>query len=92
MRSKKIPLGEARAKLSSLVEDVQHGSLVELTRRGKTVAVILSATEYSKLARAPGFEQAMEEFRKRVRIEELDLSPELFEGIRDRSPGREVSL
>ena len=91
MNMKKISMTHARARLAEIVGAVERGLRVELTRRGKPVAVLLSPAEYGKISNGPTtFESAFEEFRKRFELRAPEISTELFEGLRDRSSGREV--
>jgi prevent-host-death family protein len=86
-------LAEARDHLTAIVRDVETTAAVELLRRGRPVAVILSIDEYRRLtAPEKSFWAAYQQFRQEVDLEALDLEPEIFEGLRDHSPGREVSL
>jgi len=62
---RKVGLFEAKQKLSELVERVEHGERIGITRRGKLVAVIAAPSS------APDFEAiaaSMEQIRKRVRL------------------------
>jgi len=82
------PVQEARARLSQLIDECLAGRPQRISRRGKDVAVLISAAEYDRLV-APR-ESLVEFFRnsplaEAVAKEELD-----FE--RDRSPVRDVSL
>jgi antitoxin Phd len=45
---------EARHHFTALVEEVEQGAILELTRRGKPVAVLLSFQEYKRLAPISG--------------------------------------
>ena len=84
-------IAKARDHFTSLVRSVERESAIELTRRGKPVAVILSIREYKRLsARQTGFWKAYSAFREQVNLEELGIEPDTFAGLRDRSPGREV--
>jgi prevent-host-death family protein len=86
-------LAEARDQLTAIVRDVETKSGVELTRRGRPVAVILSIDEYRRLvAPEKSFTAAYRRFRQQVDLEAMALEPEFFEGLRDPDPGREVSL
>lgn len=86
-------LAEARDNLTAIVHDVEKTSPVELTRRGKPVAVILSIDEYRRLITPAGsFSSALAQFQEEVDLAALDLGPELFTGIRDAEPGREPTL
>jgi prevent-host-death family protein len=91
--NKSYSIAEARDNLASIVHDVEETSAVELTRRGKPVAVLLSVQEYRRLAAGEkDLWGAYTEFRQRFDLTQLDIGPEVFEGLRDPSPGREVSL
>ena len=46
---KSYSVAAARAKLADIVDQVESGNEVELTRRGKKVAVLLSAAKYARL-------------------------------------------
>jgi len=86
-------LAEARDNLTAIVRDVEMTSPVELTRRGKPVAVILSIDEYHRLTRPAGsFLDALERFRQGTDLDDMALGPEIFENIRDDDPGREPEL
>lgn len=43
------PLFDVKAKLSEYVSIVENGNVVEITKHGKTCAVIISVDEYSQL-------------------------------------------
>jgi prevent-host-death family protein len=84
-------IAKARDHFTSLVRAVERESAIELTRRGKPVAVILSIQEYQRLLdRQVGFWEAYSAFRERVNIQELGIEPDTWSDLRDRSPGREV--
>ena len=85
-------IAAARNKLPALVHDIEKGSPVELTRRGKPVAVLLSIGEYKRLRRdKPDLWQAIRRFREETDLAELD-AEEVWADLRDRSPGREPEL
>jgi len=88
---KQYSIAKARDHFTSLVRTVERESAVELTRRGKPVAVILSIQEYKRLsAGQASFWEAYSAFREQVNLEELGIEPDTFAGLRDRSHGREV--
>ncbi len=88
---KKVSLAQARGRLAAIVRDVERGSSVELTRRGTPVVVLISVRDYERLTGgSASFERAFGEFAREVDLKALKIDPGLFEGIRDRSPGREV--
>lgn len=85
-------IAEARDKLTALIREAETTTAIELTRRGKPVAVILSMDVYRRLAEPPAsFSSAYARFQEQIDTADLDLGPELFEGIRDTDPGREPS-
>jgi prevent-host-death family protein len=91
--SKQYSIAQARDHLPGIVHEVEDGTAVELTRRGKPVAVILSTAEYARLRSGrKSFWDAYTEWRESVDLEDLDLGPETWENLRDRSPGRDVQL
>ena len=47
--SKRVSIADARDHLTALVRSAEEGHPVELTRRGKLVAVLVSSQEYEKL-------------------------------------------
>ena len=90
---KQFSIAEAKNRLPSIIHYVEKGPYVELTRRGKPVAVLLSIQEYERLSRKyTGFWSAISEFRRKVEDEGFDISYIYFNGLRDLSSGREVEL
>lgn len=84
----KYSIAEARNQLSSIIRATETGQRIKLTRRGRTVAVILSYREFERLSgQQKGFWDVLKTFSKRPGID-----PELFEDLRDQSPGRNLSL
>jgi prevent-host-death family protein len=84
-------LAEAKNRLTAIVRDVENRALVELTRRGKPVAVILSIEEYRQLTEGSrSFIDAYEQFRQTFDLEALGLGPELFAGMRQVEVAPEV--
>lgn len=91
--SKRYSIAEARSSLPSLVDDAEAGVDIELTRRGKPVAAIVSLKELSRLRRnRTSFGPAYKAFLAKHSLRELGLSPNFFDDCRDRSSGRKVSL
>ena len=55
--------------------------------------MLLSASEYLSLTgERPSFVEAIDRIRKRLGVNELGIGEEEFEGLREESPGREVSF
>lgn len=90
--TKSYSIAEARHNLAALVHELEHKRLIALTRRGEPVAVLLSIEEYQRLlAKETNFWDAYIAFREEVDLAQLKIEPDVFDGVRDRSPGREVS-
>lgn len=90
---KQYSIAEARDHFTAIVRDVEQESAIEFTRRGKPVAVLLSIQEYKRLStRQGGFWKAFTGFRDRVNLQELGIEPDFLTGLRDQSPGREITL
>ncbi len=88
---KQYSIARARDGLPGIIHEVERGSAVELTRRGKPVAVIVSVQDYRRLSSGRiGFWDALERLRDSPDFEPID--PDTFEGVRGRSPGRSVDL
>jgi hypothetical protein len=80
--------------LSLIFIDTTPASWIEITRRGKPVAVLLSIEEFRRMsAGRPGFWQAYSAFRQSVSLADLEIDPgRLFEGVRPVETGREIDL
>jgi antitoxin Phd len=52
---REIRLKDARATLSSVVDDAAHGKPSIITRHGKPQAVVVGIEEWERLARVPSF-------------------------------------
>lgn len=88
--NKSYSIAQARAALPAIVDEADAGP-VEITRRGKPVAVVLSLTDYERLrSTRPTFSEAYARFREGVDLTTLGLDEELT--TRDPSPGRRVDL
>ena len=90
--SRQCSIATARNRLTALVHEVEEGAPVELTRRGRPVAVLLSITDYQRLHNGrPNLWQRIQEFRQEADLVELDVEG-VYADVRDRSPGREPEL
>ena len=90
---KQFSIAEAKNRLPNIIHYVEKGPHVELTRRGKPVAMLLSIREYERLSRKyTGFWNAISEFRRKFEDEGIEISERDFKGLRDLSVGREVEL
>lgn len=91
--SKSYSVASARAKLAEIVDEVESGKEVELTRRGKKVAVVVSAARYARLrGHRLAFMTAYATFRTQHDLGEVGIEPDWAERLRDRKVGRTVRL
>lgn len=89
---KEYSIAEARNQFAAIVHDLETEPYIQLTRRGKPVAVLLAVAEYDRLAAGKiGFWESYQTFRDAFDLPTLDIEPVVFEGLRDASPGREVT-
>lgn len=83
-----VSIAEAKNNLPALVHEAERHPVV-IERRGKRVAVLVSAATYDRLAGGGGdFWAAVQKFRERHDLEKLDLGS-AFDDVRDRAPGRD---
>ena len=93
MASSKVSVAEARQHFARLIKRAQQGKAIEITRRGEPVAVLVSAAEYSAITGdRPSFIDATAQIRERLDVDSLNIGDSDFEGLREESPGRDVSL
>jgi len=87
-------IADARRNLPRLIREAEDGKTVELMRRGQPVAVIVGLRLFERLAAGRrGFADAYADFTAAVDLSGLALDPDaLFDGARDKSPGRNVGL
>jgi prevent-host-death family protein len=75
-----------------LVRETEKGDAISLTRRGEPVAVLVSTERYEQLTtKKSDLASALDRFRKDSDLVELNIA-EIYEDVRDRSPGRDVAL
>jgi prevent-host-death family protein len=91
--SKSYSVADARAHLPDILDDVEAGKDVQLTRRGRPVALVLSPQRYEMLCREhTNFSDAYRAFLGRHTAEEIGLEPGFLASLRAREPGRRVRL
>lgn len=91
--AQRYSIAEARANLSAIIDQTESGEPVELTRRGKAVAVLLSQEAFERLQMGrPRFVDAYRAFRQRFSLADVGLDDDFAERVRDRSVGRAVKL
>jgi prevent-host-death family protein len=88
---KKYSIAEARDNFTSVVHEAEEGTQVELTRRGKPVAVLIGVEDFERLSnKQPSFWEAYQAFRRTHDLVEANIDPdEIWGDVRDPSPGRD---
>lgn len=90
---KRYSISEARANLPAIIDWVEAGQTVELTRRGRPVAVVVSVQELARLRTGRrDFRTAYREFLDRFDLAEVGVDEGYFEEARDSAEGRDVEL
>lgn len=91
--SKQYSIADARKNLPTVIDEAEAGAEVELTRRGKPVAVVISVDEYQRLkTKRVAFGEAYARFRIAYPAGTGGIGSEYFEGLRDRGLGRPIDL
>lgn len=91
--SKQYSIADARKQLPSLITQAEAGSSVELTRRGRPVAVLISIAEYERLERRRSeFGEAYSAFLERFPLREVGVERDWADQLRDRTTGRTVEV
>ena len=85
-------IAEARNHFAEIVHDLQRVSQIEVTRRGRPVAILVSVEEFERLRSGNvTFWSAYTAFRDEFDPAKEGIEPEVFEGLREPWPGREMS-
>ncbi|MCB8945289.1 MAG: type II toxin-antitoxin system Phd/YefM family antitoxin [Ardenticatenaceae bacterium] len=88
-------IAEARDRFAALVRDAEETKQpVQVTRRGQTVAVILSVEEYDRLlSQQPkqNFWEAYLAYKEQWQDVLMDIDDDIWEDVRDRTPPSEVN-
>ncbi len=86
-------IADARSNLPNIVDQAEAGAEVELTRRGRPVAVVVSRRTFDRLRERRGqFSEAYERFLERFPLDEIGLDHAEVLRVRDKTPGRRVML
>ena len=91
--SKRYSIAEARSNLPAIVDQAEAGLEIELTRRGKPVAVVVS-TRGLERRRSDDvrFSDAYHNFLKMYSLDEIGIDEHLLQSARKKDKGREVSF
>lgn len=89
---RRYSIAEARNHFAEIVHDLKHVARVEVTRRGRPVAILISVEEFEMLRSGNiTFTNAYETFCNKFDLAKEGIEPSIFESLRDPSPGREMS-
>ena len=91
--AQKVPIAEARSNLTGLIREVERGKRVELTRRGRRVAVMISCDEYDRLHSArPDLREALRTWRQGLPVDFEGISRKEVDSWRDRTSQRKAQF
>ena len=91
--SKSYSVADARAHLPEILDDVEAGQDVQLTRRGRPVALVLSPQRYEMLrSEKTSFADAYRAFLGRHSPAEIGLDSGFLGSLRAQDRGRRVRL
>jgi prevent-host-death family protein len=89
--ARRYTIADARTNLPTIVDQAEAGLRVELTRRGRPVAVVVSLREFERLrAGRPRFGDAYRAFRNKYSLKEVGVDKGF--AARHKGRGRKVSL
>jgi prevent-host-death family protein len=87
------PLYDAKARLTALVHQVEAGPEIEISRHGKTVAILMGKEQYNAITSGQrtlkGALKSYQDYLAELREQFTD---DPFEGVRNRDEGRPVDL
>jgi len=90
---KRYSIAEARSNLPSILDQAEAGVEVELTRRGKPVAILISHRQLERLRNArPQFSEAYAAFLRKHSLKAIGVDRGFFQALREKGAGRKVSL
>lgn len=92
MKARRISVAEAKNRLPALIHEAESSQVtVEITRRGKTVAVLLSSAAYEREQRKEGFVAGVARIREKYGSA-MGFTKQELSALRDRTPARDFSF
>jgi antitoxin Phd len=93
MIKRTVTIAEAKNELPKIVHRAERGQSIEITRRGRPVAVIVSIQDYLRLQAATGgFWKSVQAFLKQPEAEEARHVSDFADDLRDTSTGRRIRI
>jgi len=87
--TRRVSVAEAKNKLPSIIREVEAGSIVEITRYGKAVAMVLPERDYRRMVETgQGFWASLGKVRNLISSEGIGIDESDLMNLRDLSPGR----
>jgi prevent-host-death family protein len=87
-KTQQLTVAQARQGLAAVLHEVERGQTVSVTRRGRPVAVLMSAEKYARLQTGrPSFWETVQSFRRQFDSSAMP-GDDALDGLRDRTPGR----
>ena len=91
--TKRYSIAEARSSLPTIVDQAEAGAEIELTRRGKPVAVLISHRQLERLRNdRPQFIDVYREFVRKHSLKAFGVDNAIFQTVRTKDTGRKVDL
>jgi prevent-host-death family protein len=91
--SRRYSIADARSSLPHIVDQAEAGVEVELTRRGRPVAVVVSRRTFDRLRERRGqFSEAYQRFLVQFSLDEIGFDQAEQLTTRDTASGRRVVL
>jgi prevent-host-death family protein len=89
-----VSVADAKAHLTRLLQQVETGEPVQITRRSRPVAVLLSQADYQRLVQPRrSFVEFVNEWRAAMADQDAAFAdPQDFEGLRDQGERPEPDL
>ncbi|BAY08042.1 type II toxin-antitoxin system Phd/YefM family antitoxin [Calothrix sp. NIES-2098] len=92
--SQQYSIEQIPVNFDRIIEEVEQGEPIQITRQGKQVAVILSTAEYERLVnQTSNFWESLAQFRQEIIEEGIEInSDEVWKDVRDSSSQVQMNL
>ena len=87
--NRRVSVAEAKNKLPSIIHEVEEGAIIEITRYGKAVAMVISERDYRRMREiGQGFWVSLRKVRSLLSSGGVTIDEGDFRDLRDTSPAR----